>query len=81
MSSDDAYTSFLEKANADLNAGRTQPGSGTARTETVDTNVQVPKALQTVDAYYISDADEPFEPVALKWEGARKGDWPTAGTF
>lgn len=81
MSSDDAYTSFLEKANADLNAGRAQPGSDNARTETVDTNVQVPQALQIVDAYYISDADEPFEPVALKWDGARKGDWPNAGTF
>lgn len=81
MSSDDAYTSFLDKANADLNAGHApQTGSSTARTETVDTNVKVPKALQSIDAYYISDTDEPFEPVALKWEGAGKGDWPTAGT-
>lgn len=82
MSSDDAYMSFLDKANADLNAGRPQQGATeTARTETVDANTQVPKPLQSVDAYYVSDADEPFEPVALKWEGASKGDWPSPGTW
>lgn len=82
MSSDDAYMSFLDKANADLNAGRAaQQGGDTVRTETVDANVKVPKPLQSVDAYYISDSDEPFEPVALKWDGARKGDWPSPGTF
>lgn len=84
MSSDDAYMSFLDKANADLNAGRsqaTQQGAAeTARTETVDANTQVPAALTSVDAYYVSDADEPFEPVALHWEGASKGDWPSPGT-
>lgn len=82
MSSDDAYMSFLDKANADLNAGRApQQGADTVRTETVDANVTVPKSLQSVDAYYISDADEPFEPVALKWGGASKGDWPSPGTL
>lgn len=82
MSSDDAYMSFLDKANADLNAGRPQQQgvSETARTETVDANTQIPASLQSVDAYYISDADEPFEPVALRWDGASKGDWPSAGT-
>ncbi|GLI75644.1 hypothetical protein PoHVEF18_003906 [Penicillium ochrochloron] len=82
MSSDEAYMSFLDKANADLNAGRPQQGATeTARTETVDANTQVPKPLQSVDAYYVSDADEPFEPVALKWEGASKGDWPSPDQF
>jgi hypothetical protein len=79
--SDDAYSSFLDKANSDLNAGRSQQGGSTARTETVHTNVKVPAPLQSVDAYYISDTDEPFEPVAFKWEGASKGKWPSAGTF
>ncbi|KAJ5175905.1 uncharacterized protein N7482_001782 [Penicillium canariense] len=80
MSSDDAYMSFLDKANSDLNAGRApqQGASGTARTETVDATTQIPAPLQSVDAYYISDADEPFEPVALRWEGASKGVWPSA---
>lgn len=82
MASDDAYTSFLDKANADLNAGRApQQGAGSVRTETVDATVKIPTALQSVDAYYISDTDEPFEPVVLRWEGATKGVWPSAGMF
>ncbi|KAF9893765.1 hypothetical protein FE257_009935 [Aspergillus nanangensis] len=76
--SDDAYMSFLDKANADLNsAGAEQTGkSSIARTETVSVNVRVPPPLTSVDSYYISETDEPFEPVALKWEGASKGVWP-----
>ncbi|KAL3458241.1 hypothetical protein BJX64DRAFT_280021 [Aspergillus heterothallicus] len=85
MSSDDAYMSFLDKANADLSSGRSQPetqsSSSAARTETVDVKVKVPTPLTSVDAYYISDTDEPFEPVALKWEGAQKGNWPDASHF
>jgi len=79
--SDDAYSSFLDKANSDLKAGRSQQGADTARTETIGVNVKVPAPLQSVDAYYISDTDEPFEPVAFKWERASKGIWPSAGTF
>ncbi|KAJ5569553.1 uncharacterized protein N7459_008983 [Penicillium hispanicum] len=79
MSSDNAYMSFLDKANADLDAGRAaQQGADSARTETVDASVQVPAPLKTVDAYYISEVDEPFEPVALRWEGANRGIWPSA---
>lgn len=83
MSSDDAYMSFLDKANADLNAGRSQQqgASDTVRTETVDASTTIPAPLQSVDAYYVSDADEPFEPVALLWKGASKGLWPSAGAL
>ncbi|CAI7672375.1 unnamed protein product [Penicillium pancosmium] len=78
MSSSDAYMSFLDKANADLNAGRaTQQGTDTTRTETVDATTQIPTPLQSVDSYYISDTDEPFEPVALLWKGAKQGVWPS----
>lgn len=81
MSSDDAYMSFLDKANGDLNAGRaTQQGADTTRTETVDATTRIPTALQSVDSYYISDTDEPFEPVALFWKGAKQGIWPSPGT-
>ncbi|KAB8067673.1 hypothetical protein BDV29DRAFT_185744 [Aspergillus leporis] len=78
MSSDDAYMSFLDKANSDLNTARTQqtPDSSTIRTETVETGIRVPAPLKSVDAYYISETDEPFEPVALKWEAASKGVFP-----
>ncbi|KAL5340704.1 hypothetical protein BJX70DRAFT_92334 [Aspergillus crustosus] len=82
--SDDAYASFLDKANADLDSGRSQETtqkSSSTRTETFVVNVKVPTPLTSVDAYYISDADEPFEPVALKWEGAEKGKWPDASQF
>ncbi|KAJ5666728.1 hypothetical protein N7462_011137 [Penicillium macrosclerotiorum] len=79
MASDNDYMSFLNKANADLDAGRTpQQGASTTKTETVHASVQIPASLQSVDAYYISDADEPFEPVALRWEGASRGIWPNA---
>ncbi|KAL2837282.1 hypothetical protein BJY01DRAFT_251521 [Aspergillus pseudoustus] len=89
MSSDADYLSFLDKASSDLKAGRAQAGTqssdssytAAARTETVDVNVKVPTRLTSVDAYYISDTDEPFEPVALKWEGAQKGNWPDAAHF
>jgi hypothetical protein len=81
MSSDDAYMSFLDKANADLNTGRaTQQGTDTTRTETVHATTQIPTPLQSVDSYYISDTDEPFEPVALLWKGAQQGVWPSPGT-
>ncbi|KAJ5505050.1 hypothetical protein N7463_007924 [Penicillium fimorum] len=79
MLSDDAYMSFLNKANADSSGSQApQQGAGTVKTETVHSSLSVPKPLQSVDAYYISDTDEPFEPVALKWDGAAKGSWPSA---
>lgn len=79
MSSDDAYTSFLEKANADLQAGRQQEQQATMgiRTETVDVDEHIPAPLDRVgETFYVSDTDEPFEAVVLRWEGARKGVWP-----
>ncbi|KAI9368591.1 hypothetical protein BJX61DRAFT_537138 [Aspergillus egyptiacus] len=84
MSSDDAYMAFLNKANADLDSGRSQQAtqqSSSARTETVDVNVSIPTPLTSVDAYYVSETDEPFEPVALRWEGAKNGVWPDASHF
>lgn len=78
MASDDAYMSFLDKANADVSGDNSQQG-GSVKTETVHSSLSVPKVLQSVDVYYVSDTDEPFEPVALKWDGAAKGAWPSAG--
>ncbi|KAJ5780195.1 hypothetical protein N7457_005355 [Penicillium paradoxum] len=77
MSSDDAYMSFLDKANADV-SGQAPQGTDTIKTETVHSSLSVPKPLQSVNEYYTSDTDEPFEPVALKWDGAAKGAWPSA---
>lgn len=80
-SSDDAYLSFLNKANQDLDAGRAQAAStttpaGQARTETLSMGVLIPAPLQSLDAWYTSETDEPFEPVVLRWEDASKGIWP-----
>ncbi|KJK60423.1 hypothetical protein P875_00053360 [Aspergillus parasiticus SU-1] len=76
--SDDAYMNFLNKANADLDTARAQQAqdSPTVRTETVETGVSVPAPLTSVDAYYTSETDEPFEPVALRWDGASRGIFP-----
>lgn len=89
--SDDAYTSFLEKANADLTVGQSQQqpqrqdstSTATVRTKTldVDEDAKIPAALRAVEAYYVSEADEPFEPVFLRWEGAGTGVWPGSCTF
>jgi len=78
MASDDAYMSFLDKANADVSGDQSQQGAS-VKTETVHSSLSVPKALKSVDAYYVSETDEPFEPVALKWDGAAKGAWPSPG--
>ena len=65
--SDDAYSSFLDKANQDTGASKASTQSKTASTKAVDT--EVPATLQGVEQYYVSEADEPFEPVSLKWGG------------
>jgi len=82
MASDADYASFLEKANQD-------PSEGVAKSEGVgkaggfkatDKGVVVPTVLKkaVVDAFYTSDADEPFEVVGLKFEG---GKLPDEGMF
>jgi hypothetical protein len=85
----DPYLSFLEQANQDpssgtsvsaANASSTDPKTGFAATKTMERGENVPASLQGVDAYYISETDEMFEPVVLKWEGAAKGVWPDVGS-
>lgn len=65
MSSDQDYAAFLEKANQDTGSSSEVKTSGFAQTKAVDTAVPAP--LNTVDAFYQSDTDEPFEPVALQY--------------
>lgn len=70
MSSDDAYASFLDKANQDTGSADAQKSSSAKKsygTKSVDT--AVPSVLEKVEEYYVSDADEPFEPVSLKYDG------------
>ena len=76
MSSDDAYSSFLEQANQDTGASKSSASAKTATTESVDT--EVPAGLLSVEQYYTSEADEPFEPVSLQWDGQ---NMPSESTF
>lgn len=77
MSSDDAYSAFLDQANQDTGASKAfLKRSSSAETKTV--NTEVPALLQNVERFgtYSSEADEPFEPVSLKWDG---DELPTKG--
>lgn len=70
MSSDDAYSAFLDQANQDTGASKASTKrSSPAEPKTV--NTEVPALLQNVERFgiYTSEADEPFEPVSLKWDG------------
>jgi len=65
--SDADYEAFLNKANQDSSGGEATTQSKSYGTRSINTDV--PKALQSVDEVYVSDADEPFEPVALSYDG------------
>ncbi|KAL9118887.1 MAG: hypothetical protein Q9187_004559 [Circinaria calcarea] len=67
MSSDEAYSSFLDQANQETGASKASTQSGIGSTKVIDTDV--PGALRSIEHYYTSDADEPFEPVSLRWTG------------
>ena len=74
MASDEDYAAFLDKANQDPSAtvGKTQgAGKGKVELKAVDKGASVPQVLKkaTKDAFYVSDADEPFVPVCLKFSG------------
>jgi len=72
--SDEDYASFLDKANQDTGASKSKSG-GSKSLGTKSIDADVPKALQNLDEFYISEADEPFEPVSLRWDGdALPGD-------
>ncbi|KAM5352006.1 hypothetical protein ACJ41O_004729 [Fusarium nematophilum] len=80
MSNDDDYMAFLNKANQDTGAGAAvQQDKVTFKVK--DEGSEVPKAIRDVckDAFYVSEADEPFEEVSLKWEG--KNGLPTETEF
>lgn len=76
MSSDDTYSSFLDQVNQDTGASKVSSESNAATAKVTDTDV--PMELQHVDQYYTSEADEPFEPVSLQWNGK---NMPSEGSF
>ncbi|KAI0198760.1 hypothetical protein F4808DRAFT_435074 [Astrocystis sublimbata] len=76
MASDEDYMAFLDKANQDPSEGRAKTqGKGNDEFKATDEGTKVPAAIQKAikDAFYVSDADEPFVPVCLAWDEAGKG--------
>jgi len=69
--SDEDYEAFLSKANQDTsnNSTATSTSAPAKKAGTTSVNTKIPKALEAVEQYYTSDADEPFEPVSLVWSG------------
>lgn len=84
MASDSDYASFLDKVNQEPSGGRVESkksgGDGKMQFKATEKSVTVPTVLKkaVVDAFYVSDADEPFEVVGLKVEG---GKLPDEATF
>lgn len=86
MASDSDYMAFLNKANEDPNQGsasvaQQQGGAGKKELKAADQGAEIPQPLvaATRDAFYVSDADEPFVPVSLAW---KKGEgFPDEGMF
>lgn len=80
MASDSDYASFLDKANQDPSTGVTKNAStsknGKLEFKATDQDVKVPTVLKkaVVDAFYTSDADEPFEVVGLHYKGSKLPD-------
>ncbi|KAI0392532.1 hypothetical protein F5Y17DRAFT_436008 [Xylariaceae sp. FL0594] len=75
MASDDDYMAFLNKANQDPNDGFAKPQSSGEEFKTTDNGADIPAVLKeaTRDAFYVSDADEPFVSVCLAWNEGGKG--------
>lgn len=78
MASDDDYMAFLNKANQDPGDGYAKAANSTQQKgefKATDTGAQVPAVLTEAvrNAFYVSDADEPFVPVCLSWDEAGKG--------
>lgn len=70
MASDEAYMDFLNKANEDPAAAQTSHGhKGKKELKAADHGAEIPQPLvaATKEAFYVSDADEPFVPVSLAW--------------
>ncbi len=78
MATDDEYMAFLDKANRDPSEGYAQAATttgggsgGGAELKATDAGVEVPPALAAAarGVVYVSDADEEFVPVALRFAG------------
>ena len=65
MATDEAYTSFLERANQ--NTGGTKPSSTTKPSSRYTlSSEETPVSLRNISTTFTSETDEPFEPVFLE---------------
>jgi hypothetical protein len=69
MSSDQDYEAFLNKANQDSTEAKASSQSKSKSVGIQAVNTTVPKSLEKVDEMFVSDSDEPFEPISLKYDG------------
>lgn len=67
--SDDNYSSFLDQANQDRGNSKASSKSKSTKMSTKSVDTDVPASLQKMEVDYASEADEPFEPVSLTWDG------------
>jgi hypothetical protein len=89
MASDQAYLDFLNRANEDPAAGRAHAAADATPADkpfkTLDEGASVPKdiaeATRGDDLLYTSDADEPFQPVALQWEDPHDAGLPSESAW
>jgi hypothetical protein len=66
MASDEAYTSFLEKANQPTGANPSTSKSHSQDQQAVTTeSSNIPAVLRSLDTTFTSESDEPFEPFAV----------------
>lgn len=88
MASDEDYMAFLNKANQDAEEGHaaaaassSSQSAGQRTFKTTDEGSVLPKSIANVlkDAFYVSEADEPFKGVSLKWKG--EGGLPDEGSL
>ena len=67
--SDADYEAFLNKANESGDGGQAQAKAQSEGYGTKSVNTAVPRELENVQETYTSEADEPFEAVALNFDG------------
>lgn len=68
MADDGSYSDFLNQANQDTGAPKTQQATSkhpALHSSSVDSEHTVPASLKSIDAVYITDSDSDFEPVSL----------------
>jgi hypothetical protein len=67
--SDADYEAFLNKANEDVGGASTKSKPKDIGIKSIDT--KVPKSLELIKEFFVSESDEPFEPVSLTFKGSK----------